>query len=120
MLLEWHLLSGGSGSFSPLGPSRGGPAGIFSFLSMPALLYIGICTTCGGLGVECLQPSMDVSGRLRITSSSISSSGSVQVSGRICERPTQTFDSGDTMLDGGSLASTVLNMLVDIPWSASS
>ena len=97
-------LSGGSGSFSSLGPSRGGPAGIFSFHSMPALLHIGICTTSGGLGVECLQPSMEVSGRLCVSSSSISSSGSVQVSGRTCQRSTQTFDSGGTMLDGGSLA----------------
>ena len=30
---------------------------------------------------------------------------SVQVSGRTCQRSTQTFDSGGTMLDGGSLAS---------------
>ena len=75
----------GSGSFSPLGPSRGGPGDIFLFHSMPALLHIGISTTSGGLRVECLQPSMDVSGRLHVSSSSISSSGFVQVSGRICQ-----------------------------------
>ena len=57
---------GGSGSFSPLGPSRGGPAGIFSFHSMPALLHLGISTTSGGLGVECLQPSLDISGKLHV------------------------------------------------------
>ena len=53
--------SGGSGSFLHLGPSRGGHAGIFSFYSMPALFHFGNPTTYGGLGVECLQPSLDFS-----------------------------------------------------------
>ena len=96
--------SGGSGSFLPLGPSRGGPAGIFSSYSVPALLHLGISTTCGGLGIECLQPSLDISGKLCVSSSCISSSGSVQVSGRTCQRSIQTFDSGGTMLNEGSLA----------------
>ena len=43
----------------PLGPSRGVPAGIFSFYSMPALLHLGNSTTSGGLVVECFQPSLD-------------------------------------------------------------
>ena len=96
--------SGGSDSFSPLGPSRGGPAGIFLFQSIPALIHLGISTTSGGLGVECLQPSLDVSGKLCVSSSCISSSGSIQVFDRTCQRSTQTFDSGGTMMDGGSLA----------------
>ena len=37
LLPEWH--SGGAGSFSPLGPSRGGPPVIFSFYSMPTLFH---------------------------------------------------------------------------------
>ena len=37
-------------------------------------------------------------------SSSISSSSSVQDPGRACHRSIQTFDSGGTMLDGGSSA----------------
>ena len=97
--------SGGSCSFSALGPSRGGPTGIFSFYSIPALFHLGNSTTSGGLGVECLQPSLDFSGKLCVSSSSSSPSSSVQVSGRTCQRSTQTFDSGDTKLDGGSLAS---------------
>ena len=60
---------------------------------------------CWGLRVECLQPSVAISGRLHVSSSSISSSGSVQVSGRTCQRSTQTIDSGGTMFDRGSLAS---------------
>ena len=60
--------------------------------------------TSGGLRVECLQPSVPVSGRLCVSSSSISSSGSVQVSGRTCQRSTQKIESGGIMLDGGSLA----------------
>ena len=97
--------SGGSGSFSPLRPSRGGPAGIFSFYSMPALLHLRISTSSGGLGVECLQPSLDISGKLCVSSSSSGPSCFVQVSSRTCQWSTQTFTSGGSMLDGGSLAS---------------
>ena len=61
--------SGGSCSLLPLGPSRGGPAGIFSFYSMPALLHCGNSTTSSSLGVECLQPSLDFSGKLCVSSS---------------------------------------------------
>ena len=96
--------SPGLSSFSPLGPSRGGPAGIFLFHSMPAFLHLGISTTSGGLRVECLQPSLDFSGRLHVSSFCISSPSSVQISGGTCQRAMQTFDCGCTMLDGGSLA----------------
>ena len=72
---------------------------------MPALFHLGNSTTSGGLGVECLQPSLDSSGKLCVSSSDSSSSRSVQVSGGTCQQSTQTFDSGVTMLDGGSLAS---------------
>ena len=58
-----------------------------------------------GLGLECIQPSFDISGKLCLSSSCIISSGSVQCSGRTCHGSIQTFDSCGTMLDGGSLAS---------------
>ena len=58
-----------------------------------------------GIGVEHLQLPLDVSGMQCVSSSCISSPSSVQVSSRTCQRSTQTFDSGGTMLDGGSLAS---------------
>ena len=47
---------------------------------------------------------MEVSGRLHVSSSSISSSGSVHVSDRTCQRSTETVNPGGIMLDGGSLA----------------
>ena len=97
--------SGGSCSFLPLGTSGGGPAGIFLFYSIPALFNLGNSTTSRSLGVECLQPSLDFSGKLCVFSSCSSSSGSVQVTGRTCQWSTQTVDSGGTLLDGGSLAS---------------
>ena len=59
----------------------------------------------GGLGVECLQPSLEISGKLCVSSSGSGPSCSVQVSGRTCQWSAQTFDSGGTMLDGSSLAS---------------
>ena len=50
-------------------------------------------------------PSLEGLGKTHVSFSCISSSSSVQVSGVTGQRLTQTFDSGDTMLDGGSLAS---------------
>ena len=106
LLPEWHLLPQvASGGFSPLGPSGGGPAGIFSFYSMPTLFHFGNFTASVGLGVECIQPSLDFSGKLCVSSSDSDPSCSVQVSGRTCQQSTQTFTSGGTMLDGGFLAS---------------
>ena len=81
--------SGGSGSFSPLGPSRGGPAGIFSFYSMPTLFHFGNSTASGAFGVQCLQPSLEISGKLCVSSSSSGPSCSVQVSSRTCQWSTQ-------------------------------
>ena len=49
------------------------------------------------------------------SSSCISSSSSVQVPGTTCQRSNQTFDSGSTMLDGGSLAPHSSHMLADVP-----
>ena len=97
--------SGGSGRFSLLGPSRGGPPGIFLFYSMPTLFHFGNSIACGVLGVECLQPSSEISGKFCVSSSSSGPSCSVQVSSRTCQWSTQTFASGGSMLDGGSLAS---------------
>ena len=57
------------------------------------------------LWVECIQPSLDISGKLCLLSSCINSSSSVQVYSRTCHRSIQTFDYSGTMLDGGSLAS---------------
>ena len=74
--------SGGFGSFSPLGPSRGGPPGIFSFYSMPTLFHFGNSTACGCLGVECLQISLEISGKLCVSSSSSGPSCSIQVSSK--------------------------------------
>ena len=105
MLPEWHL---------PLQLAQAA----FCLWGLPEVdLLASSCTTqcqhyytvetpiSGGLGVECLQPSLVISGRLCVSSSCISSSSSVQVSGGTCQRSTQAFDSGGTMLDGGSLAS---------------
>ena len=44
--------SGGSGSFSPLGPSRGGPPAIFLFYSMPTLFHFRNPTASGALGLN--------------------------------------------------------------------
>ena len=111
LLPEWHLLP----QQAHAGPSRGGPACIFSFYSMPALLHLGNSTTSRGFGVECLQPSLDFSDKLCVSSSCSSSSGSVQVSGKTCQWSSQTFDSGGTMLMEAPWPPTIHNMLADVP-----
>ena len=93
-------------AFCLFGSTRGGSAYILPYNSMPALLHIGNTTTSGDLGIECLQPSFEVSGKVCV-SSCISSSSSVQVCGRTCHRSTQTFDSHGAMLDGGFFASHI-------------
>ena len=108
--------SDGSSSFLPLGPTRGGSAGILLYHSMPALLHLLSSTTSGGLGVECLHPSLDVSGSLCVSCSCIRSSSSVHVSGRTCQWSTQTFDSGGTILNRGSLASHSSQHVAGIAW----
>ena len=86
--------SDGPSSFSPVGSMRGWSASILPYLSMLALFHLESAITLRGLRVECLQPSLEVSGKLCLSSS---------FNG--CQRLTQTFDSGGTMLDGGFLAS---------------
>ena len=96
--------SDGPSDLSSLESTRCGSASILQYNLMPTLLHLGNVTTSGGLGFECLQPSLEVLGMLYISSSFSSSSSTVKVSCRTCQRSTQTFDSGGTMLAGVSLA----------------
>ena len=59
--------------------------------------------TSGGLGVECFQPPLGLSGELCVSSSSFSFPGSIQVPGQTCHRLIQTFYSCGMLLGGGSL-----------------
>ena len=76
--------SGGSSSFSPLGSMRGGSAGTLLYHSVPALLHLQNSTTSGSFWVECLQPSLDVSGKICVSFSHIGSTSYVQVSSKTC------------------------------------
>ena len=98
-----------SSSYSPsyistLGSTRGGSVGILTFHTVSAVLHFWKSTICGGLGVECIQPSLEISDKLCVSSSCINSSSSVNLSGRACHTSIQTFDSSGTMLDGSSVA----------------
>ena len=72
---------------------------------MSALLHFGKSRTSRSLGVECFQPSLDITGKLCNSSSCISSPHSVQVSSRTCHRSIQISNSSGTLLDVGSLNS---------------
>ena len=72
LLLEWHLLSQvAHAAFCLWGLPEGGPTRIVSFYSMPALFHLGNSTTSGGLGVQCLQPSLEFSAKLYVSSSGL-------------------------------------------------
>ena len=90
--------------FSPLGPSRGGPTGIISFYSMPALFHLGNSTTSGPLVLNAFSHPWIFQVSYVFPPSALVPL-SVQVSGRTCQWSTLISDSGGTMLDGGSLAS---------------
>ena len=72
---------------------------------MSALLHTGVTVTCRSFGVECIQPSVEVSGKLCLSFSSINSSNVVPISGRTCQKSFQTSIFSGIMLDGGSLVS---------------
>ena len=65
----------------------------------------GATTASRRFGVECILPSMEVSGKFCLSSSSNNSSSTVHVSSGTCHKSVQTSYSSGTMLDGGSLAS---------------
>ena len=72
---------------------------------MSALLHLGKFPTSMGLAVDCIQSSLDASGKFCLSSCCINFSSTVQVSGGTCHQLIETFDSDGTMLDGCSLAS---------------
>ena len=105
MLPEWHLLPQvaqeafclwGLPEVDLLASSHSTQCQHYYILESPLPL--------GALGLNAFNHPWDISGKLCVSSSCISTSSSVQVSGRTCQRSTQTFDSGGTMLNGGSLA----------------
>ena len=82
---------------------------------MSAILHLGKSITSGSLGVKLIQPYLDRSGELCISSSCISSLSSVHISSRKCHRSVQTYDSSCIFLQEGLLASlSSLNMLEHI------
>ena len=103
-----------SGGFSPLGPSRGGPTGIFSFQSRPALFHLRNSTTSGGLGAECLQPSFDFSDKFpppALVPLVLSKFLAEQVKGEL----RHLILVAPYWMEAPWL-STVLKMLADVPW----
>ena len=96
---------GGSGSFSPLGPSRGRAAGIFSSTQCQHYFILETPLPLGVLGLNAFSHPWTFQVSYVFPSPSSGPSSCAQVSGRTCQWSTQIFDSGGTMLDGGSLAS---------------
>ena len=69
----------------------------------------------GTLGVKCFQPSLDISGKLCVASSCISSSSSLQVSCRTCQRSTRLMILVAPCWMEALWLPTVLDMLTDVP-----
>ena len=115
MLSEWYLLpSDGSSSFLPQGSTRGGSAGILPYHSMPALFHLRNASTSGGLEVECLQLSLEASGKLCVSSSCFGSSSSVHISGRTVKGQLRLLILVAPCWMEGPWLPTILNMLADI------
>ena len=67
LLPEWHLLPQvAQAAFCLWGLPEVDLLAPSPFYSMPTLFHLGNSTTSGGLEVECLQPSLDFSGKLCI------------------------------------------------------
>ena len=92
-----------SSSISTLRSTRSGFVGILIHQAMSLLLYVEEVPTSVSLGVECFQPSLDISGELCISSSL--NSTSIHISGRTCHKSCQASNSSRTSLERGSLAS---------------
>ena len=105
LLLEWHLLPQATHAAFCL---RGLPEVdlLASSCSTQCQHYYTLETPLplGVLELNAFSHPWDFSGKLCVSSTGSSSSSSVQVSGRTCQWSTQTFDSGGTMLGGGSFA----------------
>ena len=104
LLLEWHLLPQadkaafhlwGLPEMDLLASSHSTQCQHYFTLETPLPL--------GALGLNAFSHPWTF--QVCVSSSDSGPSCSVQVSGRTCQQSTQTFDSGGTMLDGGSLAS---------------
>ena len=76
------------------------------YQSVSMLLHLGESSATGSLGVECLQPSLEVLGKLQISSSGISSPSFVHISDRQWNRSIQTSNSSHILLNGWSFTST--------------
>ena len=94
-----------SGCISSLGSTSSGSVGIPSYLLMSFLLHLWKPSTSGGLGTECFQPSLGLSDKLCISSSTFSCPGSIHVPGGTCHQSIQTSCFCGTLFHRGSLAS---------------
>ena len=94
--------------FSILGLNRGGSVDILMYhmyLSISAILCIERSPTSRNLGVENLQPPLDISRVLFIFFYCSSSPSSIHASGRTCHRCIQISNSSCSLHDQGSLVS---------------
>ena len=100
--LESSSLHGPS-NFPTYGLTIGGSVGFLTHQSMSALLHSGKTFSSRSFGVECVQPSVEVSGELCVSTPCINSV--VQVVRGTCYKLIQTSYSGGAMLDGEFVAS---------------
>ena len=106
LLLEWYLLPHiAKAAFQLWGLPEAGLLGSSHFTQCQQYYTWKKPLPLGGIGGECIQPSLDISDKLCLSFFLISSSGSVPVSGRTCLMSIQTSDSSGTMLDVGTMVS---------------
>ena len=115
LVQEWHLFLEQVKQHFALGSTGGWSFCILMYILMSTVLHFGKSTSCGSLGVECFQPSLEISGESCISSFCISLPSPVHISGRTCHRSMQTWYSHATLMDVGLLASnSPTDLLEDI------
>ena len=114
MLLEWHLLPQVAQAAFHLWVQRWTSWNLLILLNAN-IISLWKLHCLWGLGVECLQPSLEISGKLCVSSSNSGPSCSVQVSSRTCQWSTQTLFLVASCWMEAPLLPTILNMLADVP-----
>ena len=87
-------------SFPALGSTGSGSAGFLKYQSLSVLFHSGTTATPRSFWVECIQSSVEVSGQLCISFSSINSSTFVPICSKTCYKSVQaSYSSGTNYME---------------------
>ena len=94
--------------------SSGSPGGGYADILNVSVITPWKVLSCGGLGVECFQPSLGLSDELCVSSNGFNSPGYIQVCDRMCHRSIQTLILVAPCCKETPWLPTILNILADV------